>query len=143
MKANAQITIKGLQLNSKNSDMMELVTEGSYYSKNGSFYIIYKESDVTGMDGTTTTIKAKDSVVTLTRHGTVNNQFVFSKSEKQQSYYETPYGSFVMNVFSKKVDIDLSEKGGGLNIIYSLDINGQLSSDNNINLSVRTIATQN
>ncbi len=39
---------------------MELTTFGSYYEKNGKYYIVYQESEATGFESdTTTTVKVE------------------------------------------------------------------------------------
>ncbi len=48
---------------------IELTTAGRFYRKNGSYYIMYKESELTGMEGITTTLKVEDKRITLMRNG--------------------------------------------------------------------------
>ena len=54
----ALISVTGNQnLSNKNDDYkMELVTQGKYFKKGETYYVTYKESEVTGMEGTTTTL---------------------------------------------------------------------------------------
>ncbi|MDR0288422.1 MAG: DUF1934 domain-containing protein [Clostridiales bacterium] len=137
MKKKAQIKIKGLQVNGQTDDNIELITEGTYFKQDSGFVIQYKESEITGMEGTVTSISAEDNVVTITRRGTVNNQFVFDQGKNMKSYYDTPYGSFLMNIISKKVNVNLSEEGGNLNVVYNLNINGSNTGENNLSLFVR------
>ncbi|NLD45821.1 MAG: DUF1934 domain-containing protein, partial [Clostridiaceae bacterium] len=55
MNKNVIISVKGIQTSPNNdSNTLELVTEGKYYKKDNAYYVTYKESEVTGMDGTTT-----------------------------------------------------------------------------------------
>ncbi len=52
-----------------NEESIELTTAGRLYRKNGNYYIIYKESELTGMEGVTTTLKVEDKRITLMRNG--------------------------------------------------------------------------
>jgi len=55
---NVIISVKGVQTSENNDkNVLELVTEGKYYKKGNAYYVTYKESEVTGMEGTTTTLK--------------------------------------------------------------------------------------
>ena len=70
MSKDVIINVKGTQIDtSSDTNTLELITEGKYYQKGNNYYITYKESEVTGMLGTTTTLKVGDGVVTLMRFG--------------------------------------------------------------------------
>ena len=70
MDKNVIISVKGTQsTNNQVNIIMELVTEGKYYKKDEAYFITYDESEVTGMNGTTTTLMVTDDVVTLVRAG--------------------------------------------------------------------------
>ena len=82
MKKDVLITLVGTQNNDGEKDKIELITEGSMYKKGDAYYITYKESELTGMDGTTTTVKVQDKKVTILRFGTNNTQLIFEKGRK-------------------------------------------------------------
>ena len=52
MKKDVLIDIKGIYRQDGEQDQVELVTTGSYYKRNGDYYIAYDESEMTGFDGT-------------------------------------------------------------------------------------------
>ena len=57
MKKDVIITIRGLNdFEDAEKDSIELVTSGRYYEKNGSYYVSYEESALTGLGKTTTTL---------------------------------------------------------------------------------------
>lgn len=139
MEKKAQIKIKGIQVNGRTDDMVELVTEGKYKKDKNGYTLSYEESQVTGMEGTLTTISANCDSVTIVRQGTVNNQFEFVKGKLMKSYYETPYGAFLMSVTTKLMEVELNDEGGSLKVVYNLDINGVGTGRNNLSLSVKTL----
>ena len=52
----------------------ELVSAGKYYEKHGARYFVYKESEITGMEGVTTVIKLQtDGTLILLRLGKNRN----------------------------------------------------------------------
>ena len=57
MEENYLITIKGTMEQDGKRDSVELMTRGSLVHKDGAYYIVYKESEATGYEGCTTTVK--------------------------------------------------------------------------------------
>lgn len=126
MNKNVIISVKGIQVDNDNDEnTLELITEGKFYKKGNNYYISYKESEVTGMQGTTTTLKVEDGVVTLMRFGKVNSQFVFQKGQKHISSYETEHGNLTIGVYANNVDINIDDKGGEIRVGYQVEIANQ------------------
>ena len=59
MKKDVLIDIKGIYRQDGEQDQVELVTTGSYYKRNGDYYIAYDESEMTGFDGTHTVLRVE------------------------------------------------------------------------------------
>lgn len=144
MHKNVIISVKGTQTYG-NDDMnvLELVTEGKYYKKGKTYYITYKESEVTGMDGTTTTLKVADGIVTLMRFGSVNSQFIFQQGQKHVSYYDTSYGAFTIGVFANEVCINVDDSGGEIRVDYQLEIDNNKSGENDFHMFIREAGSTN
>ncbi|HHW57595.1 MAG TPA: DUF1934 domain-containing protein [Clostridia bacterium] len=136
----AIISVKGTQKNDRNeSDTIELITEGSFYIKGNTFYVVYEESELSGMDGTTTTLKITEDKVTLLRFGTNKSKMVFEKNKKYESDYDTPYGKIPLGILPTDVKVAMSETGGEITIKYALDLNNKTVSDNELYLKVREV----
>ncbi len=138
MKKDVIISLKGSQSDEGEKDEIELVTEGLYYSEGSSHYITYDETEVTGLEGTTTTLKIEGSKITLLRSGRNNSQLIFEKGCRHICSYETPFGAFTIGVMSQKVDVDLSESSGMISARYRIDINNNTSGLNDFNLQFRS-----
>lgn len=137
---NVIILVKGTQNNSSGEpNLLELVTEGKYYKKGDSFYVVYKETEITGMSGTTTTVSISPSKVTLTRSGSVNSQLIFEQGHKHVSYYDTVHGAFTVGVMTNFMDIKVDEHGGELMVDYSLEIDSSRTGDNDFYMSIREV----
>lgn len=144
MSKNVIINVKGIQTNTDNdANTLELITEGKYYQKGSNYYITYKESEVTGMVGTTTTLKVGEGVVTLMRFGKVNSQFVFQKGQKHISSYETEYGNFTIGVYANNVDIDINDAGGEIRVGYQIEIDNQSTGRNDFYMHIREAGAVN
>jgi uncharacterized beta-barrel protein YwiB (DUF1934 family) len=138
------ISVKGSQLaEDSDANVLELVTEGKYYKKGNTYFITYKESEVTGMQGTTTTLKVADNTVTLMRFGTVNSQFVFQRGQKHVSYYDTEYGAFTIGVYTNEIDIRVDDSGGEIRVGYELEIDNNKTGDNDFHMFIREAGQHN
>lgn len=138
MNKNVIISVKGTQT-SVNQDVneLELLTEGKYYKKGNAYYVTYKESEVTGMEGTTTTLKILDGRVTLMRFGAVNTQFIFERGQKHMSYYDTVHGAFTIGVFANEVNVDINDCGGEIKVDYEIEIDNNKSGINDFHMHIR------
>ncbi len=126
MDKDVIISLRGSQSTGNGtSNTLELITEGKYYKRNNAYYITYDESEVTGMEGTTTTVKVEDGVVTFMREGAVNSQFVFQKGHKHISYYDTIHGAFTVGVLANDVNINVNDYGGEISVGYHIEVNNE------------------
>lgn len=143
MNKNVIISVKGTQTSEQDTNNLELVTEGRYYKKGNTYFITYKESQVTGMEGTTTTLKVADGVVTLMRFGSVNSQMIFEKGQKHMSYYDTTYGAFMIGVYASNVDVRVNDSGGEIKVDYELEIDNNKTGDNDFHMEIREVGSAN
>lgn len=144
MNKNVIISVRGSQtIGDQVANVLELVTEGKYYKKGNTYYITYKESEVTGMDGTTTTLKVADGIVTLMRFGAVNSQFIFQKGQKHVSYYDTAYGAFTIGIVTNGVNINVDDSGGEISVDYQLEIDNNKTGDNDFHMLIREAGSSN
>lgn len=138
MNKKVIISVKGTQLDMENEmNKLELVTEGKYYKKNNNYYVSYAETEVTGMEGTTTTLKISDNTVTLMRFGIVNSQMVFEKGQKHVSYYDTAYGAFTVGVIANEVNVKADDNSAEINIGYQVEVDNNRTGNNNFSITVR------
>ncbi|NLB80731.1 MAG: DUF1934 domain-containing protein [Clostridiaceae bacterium] len=139
MKQDIIISLKGSQDDDNKQDEIELITQGTYYSEGESHIITYDETEVTGFEGTTTTLKIEDNRVTLLRSGQNNSQLIFEKGQRHLCSYETPFGAFTIGIMSKNLDIDLSEDSGVISAQYQIELNNNVSGMNNFHLHFRSV----
>ena len=123
MEEKYLITIKGTMEQDGNSDTVELMTRGSLVHKDGAYYIIYKETEATGYEGCTTTVKVADDArkVSMLRFGKVPSQLIIEKGTRHLCHYETGYGAISLGVAADVIEHQLSDQGGKLNFSYTLD----------------------
>lgn len=138
MRKPVLITVTGTQLNEYGDvDSQEFITTGTFHNKNGVYYIMYSESEITGMEGTATSIKAEPGRVTLNRMGTSQHKQVFETGFRHRVNYITPFGTMYMAVTSSLVDVNLTDSGGSIDLEYVLEVDNQKVSENRLALTVR------
>ena len=119
------------------SESMSFVTEGTLGCEDGQCKITYQESEVTGMDGTTTILQVEKDSVLLIRNGTLSSLLVFEKGKTHLSEYDTQYGIIQIGVTARRVQVDMTDKGGKVQIDYLLEYNGAQGGRNSISMDVR------
>jgi len=128
------ISIDGTQ-NFGNGDTnnVELTTAGELNVLEESYTLKYEESELTGMQGTTTEITvSKDGIVSLMRSGTVNSNLIFEEGKRHLSYYDTADGAFSIGVFASYVDTVLEQNYGEISITYAMDVDDKPVGENEI-----------
>lgn len=128
------INIDGTQ-NFGNGDTnnVELTTVGELNVLADSYTVKYEESELTGMEGTTTEITVENNgVVSLSRSGTVNSHLVFEEGKRHLSYYDTKDGAFSIGVFASYVDTVLEQNYGEISITYAMDVDDKPIGENEI-----------
>lgn len=138
MEKNVIISIKGVQrLEDADPDTMELVTEGRLEQDGNSYTLSYQESELTGLEGTMTTIQVEGEQVTLMRMGEFNSQMVFQEGRRHLSMYNTPYGAMSVGVNTRHLLADLSDKGGDIEIDYAIEIDHAIAGRSVFQIKVR------
>ena len=138
MEKDVIISIQGMQhYAGMDSDNIELVTEGKLEETEGSLLLSYQESELTGMEGTTTMFQVEPERVTLLRTGSVSSQMVFEPGRRHMSLYSTPYGSMEIGIVARKLHSTLDQGGGKLEIDYDIEINHTLMGQSLFRIDVR------
>jgi len=119
---------------------IEMVTEGELYQKNGSIFLMYYESEVSGMEGSKTMLKISDDTITMTRLGQTNSKIIFDINHPMTSVYHTPYGAFDMNVETESLEksMDLENLSGYIDIKYQMILEQLSSSKNHLEIKIKS-----
>lgn len=119
-----------------NNDKMSLITEGKLVGENGRYMVSYEESELTGLNGTTTTLKVEKDSVTLIRQGNVEAMMLFEVGKTHLTDYDTQYGSVMLGITAQSVDVDFGDAGGDIRVEYILEYNRAYGGRNKLNVKV-------
>ena len=140
MQKKATIHVIGKQKYPEgHEDQQELITEGTFYERNGVFYVLYKESEneSSGLEGVTTFLSIKEGLVALNRRGAVNLSQEFKEGVLNRSIYTTCYGKIWLSVMPHRVECDLTVHGGRISLGYDLFVDDNLVSYNLLLLNIK------
>ena len=132
------LSIRGEQyFDDIDTDATELMTEGTMTLTEDGMVLSYEETELTGMEGTTTTFEVKGPQVILTRTGTVNSQMVFEEGRQHTSLYETPFGELTVDIQTSTLKHNLTQRGGVMEIKYSIAVEHTVTGRNCFKIRVR------
>lgn len=138
MGAKAIIGVGSKQQGNEN-DAIEIVSQGDFYKKENCYYAVYEETELSGMAGTTTTIKIKPKELCLIRMGTTNAKVKFKENEKNISMYNTPHGTLELWIETKKLNINADDKGAEILVNYYMSLAGQKPLKTELNIKIKTL----
>ena len=118
-------------------DSIELMTEGVLELTREGMVLSYQESELTGLEGTTTAFEIRGPQVILSRTGNVNSQMVFEEGKQHTSIYETPFGELAIDIQTSRLRHSLSERGGLMDLRYSISVDHAVTGRNAFKIRVR------
>lgn len=136
MEKRAIISVKSLS-NLDPNDAIEVVTPGKFIIEDNGFKAIYEESEISGMEGTTTTLNIQDNILVLDRVGSTTTNMEFKEGTVAVSLYNTPYGVLSLNIDTEKLNINVNENGGEIYSKYTLGLEGQEGITTELNIKIK------
>ena len=132
------IYIRSLYGNDENEEeAIDFSTDGLYTYDGGTACVTYLETDVTGMEGTKTSVVVTPEKVVVDRDGKVTSRMVFEPGTKHAFLYDTPVGSATMHMSTRDLRTRFNEHGGQVEIDYVLDMEHSFASRNRFRLTVK------
>ncbi len=132
--AKALITIIGHQKFDDDKDQVEMKTVGTVEYDNDNYIIRYNEE----LENSTAPLRAKlniakdESKVEMIKSGAYSSCLIIEKSKRHLCNYGTEYGDMLMGIFGREVENDFNENEGTFKFSYDIDINGAISSQNDV-----------
>lgn len=132
--AKALITIIGHQKFDDDKDQVEMKTVGTVEHDDDNYIIRYNEE----LENGTAPLRAKlniakdESKVEMIKSGPYSSCLIIEKSKRHLCNYGTEYGDMLMGIFGREVKNDFNENEGTFKFSYDIDINGAISSQNDV-----------
>ena len=138
MKKDVWLTIRSRQqFEGCDEERVNLETAATLYERGGKYYIAYEESELTGLEGTKTTVKLDGKTVTLIRTGTFPSHMLFSEDERHVGLSQTPIGQdMTIATHTSHVCNTVGENGGRLVIDYTVEVDNSLMGEHHFEMVV-------
>ena len=137
MMKDVVIYIRSLFGDGADDNTIDFTTDGLYTFDGSTACLTYQESEVTGMEGTRTSVIVMPDQVVVDRDGAVTSRMIFRPGEKHAFLYDTPVGSATMHMDTRNMNARFNEHGGHMEIDYVLDMEHAFVSRNQFHLTVK------
>ena len=139
MKKNALIRIVGKQKYGIDSDKIEMTTVGTIEEKDDCFILRYDEEQEPPMKPLRTklTVTKDEQRVEMMRSGDHSSLLIIERSKRNLCNYGTDFGDILMGIYGKNIDHSFDGREGTFFFGYDIDINGALTSENEVKVTVR------
>ncbi|WP_055669374.1 DUF1934 domain-containing protein [Desnuesiella massiliensis] len=137
MDKKALISISSAQKESK-EDKIEVVTPGKFYKEEDTYYAVYDETEISGMEGTTTTLQIWPNKLSLVRIGTTSAKMEFEKNSPCTTLYNTPYGMLEIKIETNDLKVEVGDGGGEISVNYNMSIAGQKPQNTELQIKIKS-----
>ena len=137
MMKDVVISIHSLTGLGEEEDSLDFVTDGLYSYADGVASLSYLETEVTGLEGTRTSVRVSPDKVVVNRDGLVMSRMVFTPGQRSAFQYDTPIGTATMQMDTHRITQRFDERGGEMEIDYVLGLEHAVISRNRFRLNVR------
>lgn len=120
----------------EDEDYLDFTTDGLYTYDGEVGCLSYLETEVTGMEGTRTSVIVMPDQVVVDRDGLITSRMIFKEREKSSFLYNTPYGTATMNINTRRISHSLDEHGGSVEIDYVVDMEHAVITRNQFRLNI-------
>ena len=140
LRADYVINITGRQFYEEDSGEVTLSTTGTYTVKDKASFIAYKEYDEDDPRVShTAVLKVEPGKVTMMRGGSAT-RLILEEGRRHLCMYDTGFGPLTLGVFTSELSTELGRDGGYMVIKYTLDVDSNLSSQNELRVEVSPLA---
>lgn len=145
MMKDVWISISNLQSDGREKDGNNMVfdTAGYYFFDDGVGVLSYQESELTGLEGTRTSVMVMPDQVVVDRDGMLTGRMVFREGHRDSYPYSTPYGQILLGIDTRKIRHNFNENGGDVEIDYVTDLGHAYVMKNKFRISVKEMDKKN
>ncbi len=134
------IKIESIQSSETGNDKIELTTEGKLERIEGGFALHYNEGEMLGEKNVNTKLTAKgNKTFILERTGDMQSRLVIEKGVRNTCFYCVPQGELTLGIYGKALQNSITETGGKLKMVYTIDSNLKAISENTVKITVKEV----
>lgn len=131
------VKVRGTQGIDGQEEVIELSTEGTLRKFEDDYIITYSEDPTESGQKTKTQLTVTpNNTVILDRRGDLNSRLVITEGERNSCLYAIPQGSMTLGIYGKEVKNNMTDQGGTVKMVYSIDMNLAPLSENKVEIFV-------
>ena len=139
MAKKALIKVTGTQQLGRDKDKIELTTVGTLEEMNDRYVFRYHEEQeppLAPIEATVTVFKDEGRVEIL-RSGPAGSLLIIENAKRNLCSYGTQFGDLLMGIYGKRIENQIGDNAGTIRFGYDIDINGALTSQNEVKLEYK------
>ena len=129
-----KVKITGTHRAGAERDVIESTCTGLLYERDGRQYLKYTETDRGSGTKRNALLKIVDRTVTLQYRGSTETTMIFEVGKHTRSMYITSMGSMPIDIDTKSLVFELSEKSLQISIDYKMSLSGGEAQDSSISI---------
>ena len=125
------------------SEKLDIFTEGTLTYSDGRISVSYNETELTGMEGTTTTITFmtdEPGIITMLRTGSVYTALTLEEGNRHICVYKAQGVPFELYTNAKRIRNSVTEDGGTLELIYTVETSGADTQFNHLKVEITPLS---
>ncbi|MBQ3841428.1 MAG: DUF1934 domain-containing protein [Ruminiclostridium sp.] len=130
------LNITSIVKSDDDEEKIEFFTVGEYDLTKHGAVIGYEETEGIGYENCRVSVTVNGGSITVERTGPAASALCIEKNVKHHCIYGTPFGDFTMGINTYDIQNTLCEAGGRLWFKYSIDINSDFVSENEMEILV-------
>ena len=139
MTKNVLVYIKGVQADF-DGEAIETICPGTYYLKEGKHYIFYEEQQEGFTEASKCQLRLqRNECLEVIKKGLSNMHLVLDRTKKTSTTYATPYGQFLLDIDTKKLEVQESEQEICIRAKYYMEADGNLITRSEIEIKIKAI----
>ena len=128
MNKKVKVGLSSYQKTDAGVEEIKVSAPGTYSLINDRHFIKYEEKTDDGAINKIL-LKFDSDFLEMTKSGETMSTLTFAEGENTEGYYKTPYGTFLIETDTKKLDIKIGKKNIFINLGYGLFIDGEFVAD--------------
>ena len=131
MKKEVLLTIKDSHTVDGNREAYEMTTRGIWEQTETGYKIGYNEQ-YDELKDCHTELTVEGTCVSMVRTGSFNTEMTIEKGKRHNCQYQSPFGSMLIGINAQKVESDIEDGKGTLEMKYTIDFYGGVASENEL-----------
>lgn len=140
----AVVYVTGMQFSveiADGEDRIENVMPGTCQKIGDFYYIKYEELQEGFTEKTDVLLKVKPGYLEMVKKGLIHVNMIIEAGESHQTNYTTPFGNLLFTLRGKNIAVSEDEKGISVHARYSMDVNYEYLSENDIRIEARYVTS--